>query len=511
MHQRFVPLLVLFAAWATWGLACDVDPDDDSGDDDSSSGDDDTNDDDSADDDTGDDDDTGPTPGDLVVVAGGAATQRVLIFRAATGEAIGPLEISLPATAPELCGYQLGNEQVVCFPRGLAHSAGPDGLDRLTLTLSPSIEPAPGAAEPLPGVLGRIRWPDGQPAELEWWVNRLDLSGIDADLLDWDCGLGQNPCDLIDPEGASQFDCALRNPQDYSIVQESADIIRVVVADTDNNRLVELEVDRDPPNINNACAVVRHIYSEASVDGWGSYGTPTSVETYLDGDDLHILATLRDSGVDGDELGGSHRGKLLHIIKPAAGDASTAWVFPPVEQADPSFFNAPHNVDLIDTMMGPFAVVAHSSGVSSDWFDVASPSAALGSMSIIAFDDEEARYLTDIQLPDETLGYLRDVDFIDETTVLITDSGCPRTAAECTRTPWIGEMAVPSLLELAAIEWPAVSGSWSVDLTQQNLTEGAPSALYLASPAPSVAVGVYEADYVRGADLGDTFAPLAGD
>jgi len=511
MHLRYAMSSLLFATWALLAMACDTDQDDDSGDDDNAGDDDDAGDDDSADDDTSDDDDTGPTPGDLVVVAGGAATQRIVFFRAATGEAIGPLEVSLPGVAPDLCGYPLGNEQVVCFPRGLAHSAGPDGLDRLTLTFSPSIEPVPGAAEPLPGVLGRILWPDAQQPELEWWVNRLDLSAIDPDLLEWDCGLGQNPCDLIDPEGASQFDCALRNPQDYSIVEETATAIRVVVADTDNHRLVEMEVDRDPPNINNACAVVSGIYSADTVAGWDSYGTPTSVEAYLDGDDLHILTTLRDSEEEGGEPGGDYRGKLLHIVVAAGGDPSTAWVFPPVEAGEPSFLNAPHNVDVIGTVMGSFAVVAHASGGSADWFDPATPSAARGSMSVIAFSDQAAWYHTDIQLPGEQLGYLRDVDFIDETAVLITDSGCPRTAAECTRSAWIGEMTIPSLLELGATQWPDVSGAWSADQGQQNWTEGTPSAVYLAVPAPDVAVGVYESDYVRGGDLGDIFGPMAGE
>ncbi len=447
------------------------------------------------------DDSADSPPSDVVLVADSGQEERYLAFRADTREVI--WQADLAALDPESCDFDVEDGEVFCIPYELEHRVGPDGLDRLLTIYSPAIIWDAEVLGLLPSVIASIRMTD--PPEVEWNVRRLDFSKIDPQLTWWDCGSAEDdPCGLLNPNSSKQYDCTMRGAHDFVVTSADADSMRMVVADTDNQRLLELHVEKGKP-----CAEVEALYSAENVEGWTVYQTPNSVEAYWERQTLHILATAKDSLWFSDEQGAVQRGKVMHITRDADFDFELAWVFPPADTSAPAFLNSPHNIDVVDSASGHYAFVAHSAGLSDGWYNRDEQNAGRGGVMILGYDDEGASYFLDAHLSgtERRLSYLRDVDLLDERKVLVTDSGCVHPDG-CELRPWIGQMDIPALSELGSLELPDRPGHYCADHSSQNLYEVAPSAGYVSEPFEEVGVSVYESDYVFVEDLGDLLGPL---
>jgi hypothetical protein len=488
------------AAILLLGIGC---PDTGSaGDDDLTPGDDDTaGDDDFCDDDNcppqdDDDDFVEPPPPGLVFVSDGDGQERFAVFQPAVHDPL--LEVDLNHIDYDRCGFDPPGGELVCATWELTHRTGADSRDRLLINYQPATfyESSHERGDP---VIGSVLL--ASDPELEWAIDRLDFTQLDDDPSPNPCVADpHDPCEPHpDAPGPNRGACRLNSPHGTYLLSEDEASARVLTTDTFGNRVLELTLDKASD-----CAVVDAVYGPGNLPEWGIYFSPNDVYGYEEDGTLHVLVTFRNSTGGTEEQGEYDHGKLLHIVHEPDQAPQVLWVFPPVDTTEPSFSNSIHNVDVVEAADGTrYIILAHSNGLGDEWYLFGDENAAEGSVTVLSCCDEPPRYFVDAYLAGSSpvLAYLRDVDLLEDGRLLVTDSGCVAGTETCTQLARVSGVTVPTFAEIEALDLPEVTGAWSPDHAQQNLTELYHSAA-LVPPIYEISQGVYEADFVIYDDLG---------
>ncbi len=444
-----------------------------------------------------------PTLGDrtgVLLVSDSAEGARYLVLAVPDGELL--LELQLGRMDTEHCRDNLGSTQIFCLPYELQHRVDAEGADHLLVMYSPMEQDENGPDSAKPGVLASYSLTD--PPSLDWSVDQLDLSAMtlreDEQVCQEDL---HNPCNDDSHLRNEKFACAMRMPHAFAVLEDGDDHLRALVADTRNHRVLELDI-----TAGDRCAAVEGIQDLDTVPDWTLYLNPNDVEAWSEGDRHHALVSFKGSDPNGDEQGAAGRGKLMYWSWEQQQPVDRSWVFPPVDTEEPSFLNAPHNVDMFEADDGTrLLMLAHSSGASESWHGEADQGTERGSVLLASCCEEPPEYLADVVPADEELGFLRDVDHLGGGRLVLTDSGCLEPDG-CTQEASILELSFAELEQASALVGPGGDGRWSAEHGSQHFLDATIEPWLLDDRYRDVLVGVYEADYIPLEELGDSLTEL---
>lgn len=339
-----------------------------------------------------------------------------------------------------------GDDPRFCLIYQARHRVDGAGHDEVAFTFTP-VGHEPGEDVDPAEFGGRIIGvrPTETPQQT-WRLDALDFSAFDPDRARcaWD---EADPC--APQAGLEETDwrrCQLYWPHDFQILEETADGLRMVVADTRNERVVWLTLPTG-----STCGVVEDVLDGAN-PAWDIYTSVNSIQTWTEETD-YLLMSIKDTTPAQPYQGGDGRGRIVLWRKDQ--DWTPAWIFPPVDAESPSFVNAPHGV----VRWEDHVMFAHSLGRSDDW-----NTGEGGSFGVLGMD---GTYRFDLVLPDDPLRFPRDIDPLGDGRFLLVDSGSKGEEVDTTPTAaWVVEIT----------DWSAGTGTgaWSADGANQTFREIAP-------------------------------------
>lgn len=329
-------------------------------------------------------------------------------------------------------------------------------------------------------LVGQLAGVDAETGATRWRVSNLDFSHWAGPV---DCPYElDDPCHPSDSLTDREYHaCRLWMPHDVAVVSETATSTRAWVADTRNNRLLELDIPHD-----DTCARVDSVIDTELV-GWDVYDAPTSVEfaTDANGIDTILFATKSSEGkghAAEEQLSGSGKGKIL-LWENRGADWSQRWEFPPQVEGAESFVNSPHGATFAKDAAGdPLVIYAHSLGAAGVW----GGDSGQGTIGVLKIDAAGGpAYVGDVRLPAHaTLHFPRDVSPVGDAGWLVSDSGCAGEPCGQPTGAWM--ISVPNG------DVSGASGAWSTDHENQVFLD----AKLLAGPFFGSAQQLYSVDWV---------------
>jgi hypothetical protein len=255
--------------------------------------------------------------------------------------------------------------------------------------------------------------------QLQWEVTDLDFQEADPDLA--------THC-----EGADDPLCGLNFTHSFA-TDPAGELL--AVADTDNSRVLVLEVQDGP-------ARVRQVL-DRTASGWGDRKFPNRVQWWAEEERSFLLVTYKS------RQGATNEGSLLLWELTDPHNPVRRWAFP-----EQGALAAPHNA-ILDRETGLLSY-GHSLGSAANALN-----GTEGSVGLALYQGPERSpvYVADLSAP--RFGFVREAE-LDGDGLLVTDSGCQTAKADCGHSPAILRVALP---ELSAA---GLSGAWSADHEQQK-------------------------------------------
>lgn len=365
---------------------------------------------------------------------------------------------------PGVCEGEDNPVYCLLFEAGLRTTA--DGDEEIDLTWS-QLDSSDGDDTSADDLVSRIAGVARTDHTLTWSIRGLDFSGIPQSGCKYDPA---DPCTL-DPDLSDEaaWPCTLRMAHTVWVTGETDTDVSMWVADTRNDRLLDVTVARD-----STCAVVHRVVDHDRAPDWDVYTSVNSLERLdLDGEAV-LLMTVKGSEPDDlsgeDQEGGASRGK---VILWREDPLEQIWEYPPQTAGTISFFNTPHGVAYLERPSGErWVLFAHSLGASvdPDYGDGTG-----GSVAVLRLDDDGPVYLYDAILPASqgVLHFPRDITPMPDGRVIVSDSGCVDDGCRYDTGLWVMDLpdATPT----------GKTGIWSVDHADQELlTVEADDGPYLA-------------------------------
>ena len=301
-----------------------------------------------------------------------------------------------------------------------------DGADEVMFTWS-QLDSSDGSDQERGDLDGFYAAVDAETFAERWRIDTLDfsaysgLSGCPYDPAD--------PCALQDSWTDAEYQmCRLHMPHDLEVVSQSDSELRLWLADTGNNRM--LDVSLAPGS---TCAVVNDVIDDQNPD-WDIYSSNNSVNYRVEEDGTEtLLMSAKGSrewtAAGAAQLAGSGKGKIL--LWENAGDGwHQRWEFPEQLDGVESFVSNPHGSQFItDSSGNQLVAYAHSLGLHDEW----TANTGVGSVGVLVLgDDKLPSYVADIRVSGGgALHFPRDITVVDEAHWLVTDSGC--VGGICTR------------------------------------------------------------------------------
>ncbi len=272
-----------------------------------------------------------------------------------------------------------------------------------------------GSTEGAPGGLFEQR---GE--ERLWEVTELDFSEVDPELA--------SLClEAVDPR------CGLNFTHSFAW---DPTLEMLAVADTDNSRVLFLEVQDGP-------ARVLGVLDEEDA-GWGDRMFPNRVQWWAEEDRSFLLVTYKSR-----ESAANEGGLLLWEVTDLQ-NPGRHWAFP-----ERGGLAAVHNAILSPTT--GLLSYGHSLGAS------ASPIGGTeGAIGLALYQGPELPPLYVADLVDSSFGFVREAEE-DGDALLVTDSGCQSAKVACGHDPRILRVTLPKLSAAG------LTGAWSAEHSQQKL------------------------------------------
>ena len=294
-----------------------------------------------------------------------------------------------------------------------------DGAAEVAFTWSP-LDTSDGDDNARTDLDGHYAAVDAENFAERWRIDYLNFSGY----------LGESGCpfDPLDPchpaetltDSGYQL-CRLHMPHDLEFVSESDTQVRLWLADTGNNRMLDVSVTKGSD-----CAVVNEVIGEENPH-WDIYTSNNSVVYRVEEDGIETLLMSAKGSRAGTEAGtaqfaDSGKGKIVLWEKSDRGWGQR-WEFPPQVEGSESFVSNPHGVQWATDASGRSLVVyAHSLGLHDDW----TGNSGIGSVGVLVIgDDQQPGYVADLRVAGAAeLHFPRDVTVLDQERWIVTDSGC---------------------------------------------------------------------------------------
>ncbi|MGB0639644.1 MAG: hypothetical protein ACPGTU_09940 [Myxococcota bacterium] len=363
-------------------------------------------------------------PTDVYIVAE-TSTGRVMIVNAETSGFNG--EICLSEVHEDLCSDDSSTLAKPCLMFGVTHTSV-DDVDQLLMTYTLRNPEVPFA----PGAIANINIQ--HPPVVNWIIDTIKIPAA------LQTREGLNCEDL--PETAG---CHLYGSHNTIALEDG----RLLVADTSNSRILWLL----PPNVGTT-ATVDDILSMNHPE-WSQERYPNQVQPLSFNGRQYLLLTHKGS-MDEQE-NPTNWGSIVLWDVTDTDRFTKVWRYP-----ETGYLSAVHQGLVQDTPNGSLLIYAHSYGAATD-----DSREQDGSIGFAQFRGEDPPlYLADGIYSETPFGFTREVEWNDDLSQLIvTDSGCENSQADCDRAAQILAIDLPILSEAGT------SGAFSTNHEHQRLIE----------------------------------------